>query len=294
MPRRARRWSSVATVLAAILLIIAPAALGARNFVIVVSGEHAVLDALTEGATATLSGAFVVTLGDNVRLDDLRDRMRHADGVLAIGKVAFEAVTKASGPSLPVAYCAYGSEGAEGLRSDTSRFVIQATTPLIAYNDLVKQVLPTRTNVAVLYKSDDGVTTETAGPGLTTRHFHIPAWGQLKQVTTEALTWGDVLWLPPDPEFTSTALAFIIKLSLQMRRPLLSSSPRIIRGGSIGGLVRDPRDVGRAAATWLRDGGAADRSLPTPELVVNKDVAAYLDIPFPVVFNGRPRQYVGK
>jgi ABC-type uncharacterized transport system substrate-binding protein len=213
-------------------------------------------------------------------------------GVIIAGKAALDAVKSGLPTNVPIAICAYSefTEIEMNMETDTQFQIFNIMTPLTEYSDLISVVFPNLTKVAVIHKTDFEI---SQAEGISTKVYKINSWKELKSTVTNAIKWCDVVWLPADPAFTSTALAFIIKESLQHKTPLLTSSPRIIKGGAVAGLVRSPLDIGKAAAKWLESsvaiGSKATANMDSVkiELVNNPKVARFLGIAMPSKYDGK-------
>lgn len=263
-----------------------PTTAHAQPMVAMVSGSHEVytrmVDGLREGCP---SGLTVVNLSEGGEpVEDALRRVRAGDaiGVAALGTNACRLAVERVPPSVPVVLCTYGASVAGG--GEAGRVAVSAVTDLGAHLSVVRRLVPAARRIAVLHRDEAaGVTDEAsvaAGgvEGFSVRRFHLADWSELRARTEEAVAWGDVVWLPADPELTSTALAFMLKAALGARKPVFASSSRIVRGGALAGLEPDPAALGTAAARWLAGRGRGLLSPPSPVLWFNGRVAAFLGV----------------
>lgn len=269
----------------------------ASNYILFASSENDIFEDFIKGATEIIRGNLSVIYLDSIDNSDLQKELRRArggafSGIIVAGKAALNATKSGLPTNVPIAVCAYSefTEMEMSLKGGTPYEMFNIMTPLNKYGALISNVFPNSTKVAVIHKTQFEL---PATNGLQTKVYRINSWKQLKSTVTNAISWCDVVWLPADPAFTSTALAFIIKESLKSKTPLLTSSPRIIKGGAVAGLVRSPSDIGGAAAQWLKASAAKGSKAPSninsvkAELVNNPKVARFLGITIPGQYDGK-------
>ena len=258
-----------------VLTFLLPAKSRAKDILVILSGKHAVFESISIGAKKVGDNVTTLNTNEAARIRGHLSRMPSDAGIIAVGVRAWE-IAKDQGSSFSKVYCSYGSAVREGIQD--KNLILDVSTPLPEYLTLLRASLPDARKIAVLHKQQLDV--EWTLQGRMVKSFQIQAWNRLKQVTDDALAWADAIWLPTDPEFTSTALAFIIKQALRKRKPVFTSSPRIIRGGALAGLTRDPEAIGAYAVKWLKNevDGNDSSSYPPSKLVVNDKVAKFLGV----------------
>jgi len=269
----------------------------AANYILFATAENDIFKNFVEGATDVMAGSLKVVYIGSMDKSQVQKELRRVrsgafNGVIIAGKAALDATRSGLPTNVPVALCAYSefSEKEMSVKGGTPNEMYNVMTPLTEYGPLVSQVFPGSLKVAVIHKTDFPL---PKADGIQTKVYKINSWKQLKSTVTNAVKWCDIVWLPADPAFTSTALAFIIKESLKSKTPLLTSSPRIIKGGAVAGLVRSPSDIGQAAARWLRACAMRGSTVPSnigtvkAQLVNNPKVARFLKISMPGQYEGK-------
>ena len=258
-----------------ILALLTAVNLRGNDILVLLSGKHAVFEAIAAGAKKSSTNVKVLNTSEAQDIRGQLSRLQAGCGIVAIGTTAWD-MAKEHGRRLPKVYCSYGNAVHEGVENQS--FIIDASTPLSEYSQLFTRSLPKANKIAVIHKQR--VATKWSLSGFRVKSYHINSWNRLKSVTNDAFEWADIVWLPTDPEFTSTALAFIIKKGLRKRKPVFASSPRIIRGGALAGLTREPEAIGEYAVRWLEKSpdGRAEASYPPSKLVVNSKVAKFLGV----------------
>ena len=209
------------------------------------------------------------------------------DGVLVVGQTAFEKVKGRIVSDSPVALCLYSRIRYK--QRDFNRFsnyqIFPMMTPFSQYGPIFHSISADRglssMKVAVLHKSPSSFQNLDK---CVVKSFHISSWGRLKSTVKDALRWADIIWLPADTAFTSTALSFVVKSSLKQKKPLMSSSPRVIKGGAVGGLIRSQSTVGRNAVRWINSMSGSDSF--DDQFIYNPKVVKYIKISPPQFFNG--------
>lgn len=106
----------------------------------------------------------------------------------------------------------------------------------------------------------------------------------------EAATRADALWMPPDPTIAaSEPFRFLLKLSLEQRKPLLVFSDALVKAGALAAVVPDYGAAGAQAAEAVRRIQAGERAGDIPvapvrrtRLVVNGATARALGRELPV------------
>ena len=257
------------------LTLFAPVSLRANDILVLLSGKHVVFEAIAAGAKKSGTNVRVFETNETQKVRGQLSRMQAGAGIVAVGASAWE-ICREHARRIPTVYCSYGNSVREGV--ENQNFIIDVSTPLSEYSQLFKNSLPRAEKVAVIHKQR--FEAKWSLPGFDVKSYHVSAWNRLKAVTNDALDWADIIWLPTDPEFTSTALAFIIKQGLRKRKPVFASSPRIIRGGALAGLTREPEAIGRYAVRWLNKNqfDRAQAVYPPSKLVVNSKVARFLGV----------------
>ena len=256
-------------------LLLTPVNVRANDLLVLLSGKHAVFEAIAAGAKKSGTNVRVLDTSETQKIRGQLSRMQDVAGIVAVGASAWE-ICKEQARHIPTVYCSYGNSVREGV--EKQNFIIDVSTPLSEYSQLFKNSLPGAEKIAVIHKQR--FATKWSLSGFEVKSYHISSWNRLKAVTNDALDWADIIWLPTDPEYTSTALAFIIKQGLRKRKPVFASSPRIIRGGALAGLTREPEAIGRYAVRWLKK-NQYDQSqavYPPSKLVVNSKVARFLGV----------------
>jgi ABC-type uncharacterized transport system substrate-binding protein len=270
----------------------------AADYIVFASTSDDIFKDVVQGVTDVLGSDVDIAYTGSDGKSSVQDQLRNVrngkyKGVVIAGKAALAATKSGLSGSIPVALCAYSefSENEMTVKRGTPNQIFTVMTPITDYPGLISEVFPSSSKIAVIHKTDFNF---PSVPGLQTKVYRINSWKQLKSTVTNAVQWGDILWLPADPSFTSTALAFVIKACLKSKTPLLTSSPRIIKGGAVSGIVRSPSEIGTAIADWVKDSGATGTAAPStidkirPDLVINPKVAKFLGISLPARFGGKP------
>ena len=277
--KTARSKTLYSLVCFALLAFVFPTNSRAREVLVLLSTSNELFEQVSSTVSDnTTARVDVLTLEERDRAEEAVAALSAAQGdaLVAVGRSAWELAEPRS-RILPRVYCTYGDLVKEGISDDGNTLVLDLATPLSQYSSLLDRHLSSAKKVAVLHKgslknwSSVGVL-----DGKRVKSFHIASWRRLKKVTKNAIDWADVIWIPTDPQFTSTALAFVIKEALRSKKPLLASSPRIVRGGALAGLIRKPSAVGLSALAWLEAGTPLDFEIPEAKVQVNDKVARFL------------------
>jgi len=265
---------------------------GDNRLLTVISDAHPVYQAIADGLRAALGHETTVATVQRNTAPLLRLLSSEPwNGVVAIGPAACTVVSSSRASNRPTVLCLYDHGRRTAPLLDDRNSVVHVVTPLADYGPVVERVFPRARRIAFIHRTPlDEAVTNLDHPTVTVRGFDVASWNELKDTTDRAIAWADLLWLPADLGLNGSAIAYVIKASLQARTPLLSSSPRLVRGGALMGLERPPAAVGAAAAARLRR--PSSQQPPTEaiavRLVVNGRVAEYLGIDLPSEFAGRP------
>jgi len=269
------------------------------DYIAFTSAESEIFKAVINGAKDTLGANLSMAYIDKSNSKTLNRHLASLKqgrfkGVIVIGKPALDIVKDKLPPQIPTVICAYSefSNKEMTLADNIPHEIFTVMTPLTEYDSFISDVFPEARKLAIIHKTNFDVPEIKT---IETKVYQIYSWSDLKSTVAAAIKWGDIVWIPADPAFTSTALAHIIKSNLRNKTPLLTSSPRIIKGGAISGLVSPPDEVGNLAAQWIRAKTNNDHTWLSknkkiqPLLVNNPKVTRFLKVELPSYFKGRKR-----
>lgn len=295
-----RTWARViATAFAALVLTAVPAHAG--EVVILKSRASSAYDSAASGFEAAYRRTVVrFSLEDAGaalprRVADLRP-----DAIVAVGlRAALYARDRF--PRTPVVFCAVPEAARDELSGDWLTGVTTDVAPAAEFGSW-RRMAPDVRRVAMFYGTCTGAALARAARGAAAAHglelVEVPVHdlSQLAARAREVAPRVDALWMPADATVAvSEAFQFLLKLSLERRKPLFVFSDALVRAGAMAAITPDYAAAGAQAADAVRRIQAGERAGDIPvagvrrtRLVMNEATARALgrDVPVAVRRDG--------
>ena len=168
---------------------------------------------------------------------------------------------------------------------------IYVEQPLLRQLELVRELLPGRLRLAVLYGPDSAASARALekvanGLGLQVEGETIARSDELAPALQRVLQRGELLFALPDPEvYNKTTLHNILLSTYHSNEPVIAFSPAYVKAGALAAVFSSPLQVARQVSEYLLQIPAGARiELPPPQhpkhfsVDVNRHVARSLGI----------------
>lgn len=226
----------------------------------------------------------------------LRDRISilRPDVVVAVGlRAALFARNQL--PRTPVVYCAVQNPERHHLDGAWITGVTSEVPPEVELRSL-KSAAPDVRRVAIFFGRESGASRvrsmrrAATSAGLELIEVPLEDLSELADRAREVVYRADALWLPADPMVAAPEpFRFLLKLSLEQRKPLFAFSDALVRAGALAAVVPDYARAGALAAGAVRRIQAGERAGDIPpstvqhtRLVINGATAKALGRELPV------------
>ncbi len=253
-------------------------------------------DAAISGFDAAYRGPIARFTIEDTGAAGLRDRISalRPDAVVAIGLRA-ALYARDHLPRTPLVYCAVQDPRRHHLDGAWITGVSIEIAPEVELASL-KSAAPDVRRVAVFFGRESGATLvrgmrRAAGAaGLELVEVALADLSELAGRAREVVSHVDALWMPADPMVAaSEPFRFLLKLSLDQRKPLFVFSDALVRAGALAAVVPDYARAGALAAEAVRRIQAGERAGDVPaasaqrtRLVVNEATARALGRELPL------------
>jgi len=207
----------------------------------------------------------------------LRDRISllRPDVVVAVGLRAALYVRDQL-PRTPMVYCAVQDPGRHHLDGAWITGV-SAEVPPEAELASLRSAAPDVKRVAIFFGRESGAalvrTLHGAATSAGLELVEVPL-GDLSELAGRArdvVSRVDALWLPADPMVAAPEpFRFLLKLSLEQRKPLFAFSDALVRAGALAAVVPDYARAGALAATAVRRIQSGERAGDIPASSVQR------------------------
>lgn len=294
-PTAARPARIALAALAAGVLVPAPPA-AAGTVVLLRSRALAPYDAAIAGFDAAFRGPVVRFTLEDPGPTALRDRVAalRPDAVVAVGlRAALYARDQL--PRTPVVFCVVQDPGRHELGG---AWITGVSTEVSTRDELraLRAAAPDVRRVAIFYGRSTGAglarqAREAAeAAGLELMEVDLGSLSELGARAREAAARADALWMPADATVAATEpFQFLLKLSLDQRKPLLAFSDALVRAGALVAVVPDYAAAGAQAAEVVRRIQSGERTGDIPitpvrrtRLVLNEATARALGRELPI------------
>lgn len=286
--RKTRPSSLVASGLALVLVLALPGfgrSEGRGSLLVVSHLRNHFLPTMTELKSTLPQPVTVMDLSkDKVSTDAVVWAMRSGTlrGVVAVGQDAVELARRRCPDDLPLVCMPYGSRFERAKNQLTLATVCDLRTAL----PCLYRSFPERRRVSLLHwspelEANDELREAARKLGCSVTSHRIESWRSLRSAIDQALKTSDLLWLPLDPKLGSvTTLEAVLRAALLRKKPVLTYSSRIVRGGALACPVFDARELASEARRWLeldeRERESWVTRPPSMRLQFNGSVARYL------------------
>lgn len=278
---------------AALVLTTVPAHAG--QVVILCTRASSAYDSAAAGFASAYRGAvvrFSLEEDDSAllrRIADLRP-----DAIVAVGlRAALYARDRF--PRTSVVFCAVPEAARDELSGDWLTGVTTDVAPAAEFGSW-RRMAPDVRRVAMFYGAGTGAALARAARGAAAAHglelVEVPV-NDLSQLATRAREVAprvDALWMPADATVAvNEAFQFLLRLSLERRKPLFVFSDALVRAGAMAATTPDYAAAGAQAAEAVRRIQSGERAGDIPvagvrrtRLVVNETTARALGRDLPV------------
>jgi len=289
-----RGLARLAVIVASLLTLSAPAWAG--NVVVLRSRAAGPYDEAIAGFDAAFRGQvtrFTIEDTGAARLAERVGTLR-PDALVAIGLRA-ALYARDHFPRTPIVFCVVQDPEHSDLGGAWITGVSTAIPQQVELASL-RTAAPDVRRVAVFYGRDTGAEfargarTAAAAVGFELVEVPIANLSELAGRAREAVAHADALWMPADPTVAaSEPFKFLLKLSLDQRKPLFVFSDALVKAGALAAVVPDYAAAGAQAAEAVRRIQSGERAGDIPvaatrrtRLVVNEATARALGRELPL------------
>ncbi|MBI1796306.1 MAG: hypothetical protein HYR74_04550 [Candidatus Eisenbacteria bacterium] len=246
----------------------------AGQVVVITSRAFAAYDATVAGFAASYRGPVTRFALDDPDLASRIGALR-PDAIVAVGLRA-ALFARDQFPRTPTVFCAVQDAARRELTGAWITGVTTEVPPAVEFAAW-RRVAPDVRRVAMFYGAASGAQLARAARTAAAEHgfdlVEVPLadLSQLASRAREIAPRVDALWLPADPTVAaSEAFQFLLRLSLDQRKPLFVFSDALVRAGAMAAIAPDYGVAGEQAAGAVRRIEAGERAGDIPVVAVRR------------------------
>jgi len=283
---------------AALLLVAAPAAAGAAEVAILKSREAPAWRPALDALRAGLAGHQLVEhdlRGDAAEARRMAATLKDTGAILvALGPLAAQACREQAS-TRPLVYGMVADPVAAGLVGPSNVTGVSLQVPVKNQLAAFRMVNPRGVRIGVLYSSDTRLLVQEAQRSaavvrLTLVEREVASARDVPEALRALLSQKiDALWLPPDPALLGDETRrFLMSETLRARLPVYGFSAALVGEGALVSDGPDLASVGAQIAELVQRLAAGEspatlgQQVPRAELVINKRIADQLGVEIPV------------